>query len=147
MFQDHSRDQLRLTYCRVWQRLRAGQPLKPLEAQIAEVIVAHPEYQPLLEDQDDASGRDFDIGLGATNPFLHMGMHLALGEQVATDRPAGIAALHRQLCIQHGDRQAAEHAMMECLGEALWSAQRHATAPDETRYMGCLRRLSATKTR
>ena len=34
----------------------------------------------------------------------------------------------------------AEHAVMECLGETLWHAQRHGTALDSARYLECLRR-------
>ena len=31
--------------------------------------------------------------------------------------------------------------MMECLGEALWRAQRDGQAPDEVAYLQCLRWL------
>ncbi len=48
--------------------------------------------------------------MGETNPFLHMGMHLALQEQVALDRPAGIQAVYRQLGEQLGDVHDTEHA-------------------------------------
>jgi hypothetical protein len=34
--------------------------------------------------------RDFTRPGEGENPFLHMGLHLALREQIATDRPAGI---------------------------------------------------------
>jgi hypothetical protein len=31
---------------------------------------------------------------------------------------------------------------MECLGEALWNAQRNQTAPDETEYLDCLKKIA-----
>jgi hypothetical protein len=60
---------------------------------------------------------------------------------VATDRPAGIAALHAALARRHGDAHAAEHAMIEPLAEMLWEAQRSGTAADERVYLERLRSL------
>ena len=70
-----------------------------------------------------------------------MGMHLAIREQVSTNRPAGIRDVHARLASKLGDAHQAEHAMLECLGEALWQAQRNNTLPDETAYLESLNRL------
>jgi len=40
-----------------------------------------------------------------------------------------------------GSEHAAEHAMMEALGETLWEAQRAGAAPDEKGYLARLRRV------
>ena len=37
-----------------------------------------------------------------------------------------------------GDEHPAQHAVLECLGEVLWNAQRHGTAPDAALYLACL---------
>ncbi|MBK1692261.1 DUF1841 family protein [Ectothiorhodospira mobilis] len=140
MFADQGREQLRAMYCQAWRKWRAGEPLEPLERQIAELVREHPEYHGLLEDAGAARGAEFHIAEGVDNPFLHMGMHLALRDQVAMDRPAGIAAVHRALALRMGPH-GAEHAMMECLGTALWEAQRQGGAPDEQAYLDCLKRL------
>ena len=71
-------------------------------------------------------------------------MHMALREQVGTDRPAGIRRIHSGLSRQHGAHDA-EHRMMEALGRALWEAQRAGTAPDERRYLEDLERLISTR--
>jgi hypothetical protein len=134
------REGLRRMYAEAWARHRAGRPLEPLQAQIADVILEHPEYATLVEQGEDALLREWGPDGGAVNPFLHMGMHLALREQVATDRPAGVAAIHRRLSAAHGPHEA-EHRMMECLGEALWLAQRSGVMPDERAYLEALRRL------
>ena len=136
-----NRDQLRLMYVETWRKHREGLPLQPLEAQLADVIAVHPEYHALLADPEASQTAEFGPDSGTGNPFLHMGMHMALREQVATDRPAGIAALHRRLSQKLNDPHAAEHAMMECLGAALWNAQRAGVEPDEGEYLGCLRSL------
>jgi hypothetical protein len=141
IFAGQSRDQLRRTYAKAWRKFSAKQPLEPLEAQLAAVIAEHPEYVQWLEGGDAALAAEFTPERGQTNPFLHMGMHLAIREQVATDRPKGIAEIHRQLTAKLGDAHAAEHEMLEPLGQALWEAQRANRMPDEQAYLERLRML------
>ena len=138
MFQ--SRDEIRQVYLTVWQKLQNQQMLEPMEALIADIINLHPEYHSLLDQGEAVQEQEFDAGSGQSNPFLHMGMHIALREQVSTDRPPGIRDIHRQLSSQRGQHDA-EHAMMECLGQALWLARQNHSAPDETAYLNCLRKL------
>ena len=135
------RDRLRRMYCEAWRQRREGGVMEPLQAQIAAVIERHPEYQPLLEHPERALGREYLPELGETNPFLHMGMHLAIEEQVGTDRPAGIRDLYERLAARSADTHALQHRLMECLGEMIWQAQRDGTLPDEQRYLHCIRAL------
>ena len=141
MFLPDDREGLRQMYVDAWQRYRDGLPLEPLQAQIADVVAAHPEYQAALDDPDNALSRDWHPEQGVSNPFLHMGMHLAIREQLATDRPQGIGTVHSALLQRIGDVHEVEHRMAECLGEALWRSQRSGTPPDEIAYMEALRRL------
>ncbi len=133
------RDQLRRYYLHSWQKMQNNEPLEPLEKMVAEVVAQHPEYHTLLADEDKALGGEFLPETGDTNPFLHMGMHLAIQEQLGTDRPAGIREVYQQLLTRLGEPHAVDHQMMECLGEALWQAQRQQQAPDEQAYLRCLR--------
>ena len=135
------RNRLRRYYLQAWRKKQAGEALEPLENLIAAVIGQHPEYHSLLESEDTLD-RDFTPEGGQTNPFLHMGMHISLAEQIATDRPAGIRDIHRQVSTRLGDPHQAEHQMMECLGLALWEAQRQNRAPDEQAYLECLKKLA-----
>ena len=128
-------------YAEAWRKYSARQPLEPLEAQVTAVIAEHPEYIPLLESGSQALSTDYTPEGGRENPFLHMGLHLAIREQVATDRPPGIAQIHRSLATRLGDPHAAEHSMLEKLAETLWEAQRAGSAPDEQRYLERLRTL------
>jgi hypothetical protein len=134
------REGLRAVYVEAWRKRCAGLPAGPLEHQVADVIEQHPEYHGLLERAGDVLEQDWTPEDGATNPFLHMGLHLGLREQVATNRPPGIAELHGKLCARLGQHEA-EHRMAECLAEALWRAQRNNCLPDEVWYMEALRRL------
>jgi hypothetical protein len=138
MFQ--SRDEVRQMYLAVWHKLQQKLPLEPMEALIADIIEIHPEYHALLETGDDIRQQEFTPDQGQTNPFLHMGMHIALREQAAADRPVGVKAVHQKLLTQKGQHKA-EHSMMECLGQSLWNAQRNNQLPDEAAYLDCLKKL------
>ena len=137
-----NRDALRHAWIEAWRKHREKLPLEPLEAHIADVIALHPDYHPLLESpEQEALEQEWTALRGETNPFLHMGLHLALHEQLATERPAGIRDLHQALATRLGDLHAAEHAMIECLAEALWQAQRDNQPPDEAAYFANLKKL------
>ena len=126
-----------------WRKHQQKLPLQPLERLIAGVIREHPEYQQLIEAPEQALDQDFLPDAGQTNPFLHMGLHLGIREQVSTDRPAGIAGVYRSLAAKSGgDAHAAEHIMIECLAETLWEAQGSGRAPDEQKYIERLRHLA-----
>jgi len=77
------------------------------------------------------------------NPFLHMGLHMAVREQISIDRPPGIRALHAHLASRHGDVHDAEHILTECLGQTLWQAQRDGKMPDESHYLDLVRQRLA----
>jgi hypothetical protein len=134
------RNELRRAYAEAWHKHRAGRALNPLETQIAAIVGLHPEYESFVTGELD---QDFMPEGGRTNPFLHMGLHLGLREQIATNRPAGIAAVFSALTEKIGDVHTTEHRMIDCLAEALWEAQRANRAPDEAKYLRHLRRLSA----
>ena len=141
IFTGQNRDQMRRMYLEAWRKFCAHLPLEPLEAQLAGVIAEHPEYVTWLESGDTALGAEFTPEGGRENPFLHMGLHLAIREQVSTNRPAGITEIHRKLSARLGNAHAAEHLMLEPLGETLWEAQRHGRMPDEQAYLERLRQL------
>jgi len=141
VFSGEDRDALRRRYLEAWRKFSAREPLEPLERQIAAVIAEHPEYVAWLDSGEAALAAEFTPESGRVNPFLHMGLHLAIREQVATDRPPGIAQIHARLSQRIGNAHAAEHAMIEALAEALWEAQRNGSAPDEQAYLEDLRRL------
>jgi hypothetical protein len=136
----YSRDQLRQSYTDAWRRYTARLPMTALEALIADVLVRHPEYQAMV--RDDAAALAFDPAAGGAqeNPFLHMGLHLAVRDQISVDRPPGVRALLESLEARLGNAHDAEHALMESLAATLWEAQRSGRGPDEGRYMELARR-------
>jgi len=124
-----------------WCRHRQGKPLSPLESLVADVVAMHPEYHAWLEDPDAPLDREFYPDDGAQNPFLHLGLHVALREQLGAGRPEAVRTVYQRLLVRHGDAHAVEHQLIECIGQVLWEAQRNGTPPDEHAYVRCLRRL------
>ena len=125
-----------------WKKFQQKQPLTALEQQLAAVILDHPEYHAYLEHSASAAG--FANGLGGIehgNPFLHMGLHLALRDQVALDRPTGIANIYHALLKQHPTAHHVEHLMMEALAVCLWEANRTQRAPDDVAYLNACKEL------
>jgi len=138
------RDAMRRVFSAAWHKANNNEPLQPLERLVAEVIAEHPEYHPLLAMADGGIDREFPPELGKTNPFLHLGLHISVREQLAVDRPPGVVALYRRIRLRAGDAHATEHRVMECLAQSLWEAQRAGRMPDEAGYLDCLRSLAGS---
>src|SRR5512143_545917 len=135
-----SRDEARRFLAEAWAKHRAGAPLSALERVAADLIALHPEYHSIVEQPERHVDRDYGPEGGETNPFLHLALHLAVAEQLSIDQPPGIRAQFERLRAARGDEHAALHAVLECLGEVVWSAQRRGTPPDATLYLKCLER-------
>ena len=133
------RNEIRKMYSDAWKKHSERLPMTPLELQIAAIIDLHPEYHDDVTTDD--LDKDYTPDGGKTNPFLHMGLHLSIREQVATNRPPGVASALNSLSTKCGDTHDAEHQMIDCLAETLWEAQSQNCAPDEQKYLERLDRL------
>jgi hypothetical protein len=134
-----NRDQARQFFIDTWAKFQRRDPLSPLEEKTAAIIALHPEYHRVLENPTSFIATDWRPEAGDINPFLHLGFHLAIQEQLDIDQPHGIRAIHAQLATIHGDAHAAMHQILECLGETLWQAQRTSAALDGALYLQLLR--------
>ena len=146
---EHSREEVRRFFCDAWAKHQAGQAVSPLERIAIACMLEHPEYHGVLGDAAGAVAMDFPVEAGRENPFLHLSLHLSLEEQAAIDQPPGVRKLLEALARRHGDRHAAAHEAMECLGEVIWRAQRGSLPADiaaiNQGYLECLnRRLGIT---
>jgi Domain of unknown function (DUF1841) len=135
-----SQSDVRRFFCATHAKRIAGAPLTPMEALAADWIAQHPEYDADLADIELALAAVFDVEAGRTNPFLHLSMHLSITEQVAIDQPSGVRQAFELLAARLGSAHEAHHAMMECLGEMIWTSQRSGLPPDGQRYLDCVRR-------
>ena len=133
-----TRDQARNFLFETWRKRRKGALLTPLEDLTAQLIEKHPEFHSLLADPERHQDKDYAPEHGATNPFLHLMMHLTIEEQISIGQPHGIRAHFERLTQRFESEHDAQHRMMECLGEMIWQAQRNGTAPDAAIYLACL---------
>jgi hypothetical protein len=128
-----TRDEVRHFFCETWRKYGSKTVMSPIEAMALEAIVAHPEYHAVLDDPDSAERLE-------DNPFLHLSLHLAVAEQLSIDQPFGIRARYERLLEKTKSHHDALHAIMECLGEMVWIAQRNASPPDQEIYFNCMDR-------
>jgi hypothetical protein len=134
------RNAMRQVFFDAWQRAKNKQLLEPLQAMIVGIIEQHPEYHAIFDDADSSLDKDFNPGMGEANPFLHLSMHLAIQEQIGSQRPLNITDLYQRLSTKYGDTHQAEHKMMECLSEMIWQAQQNQTELDENIYLSCIQK-------
>ena len=137
-----SREQSRQFFFQAWEKHQAGKILEPLESQIVSVIQMHPEYHAFLSNPDSNKDKDYFPEMGDTNPFLHMGLHIAIKEQISIDQPFGIKHHYQRLLNKHQDPHIVEHLIMECLAQMIWEAQRNHSMPNNELYLECIARLS-----
>lgn len=135
-----NREAIRQTYYLSWQKNKNGEPLNPTEAIVCEVIKEHPEYHRIIEDTSRID-KDFTPENGETNPFLHMGLHIAIREQLATNRPIGIKNIYTDLMYKFQDTSKVEHMIMDYLVETIITSQKQGTPPDEKVYLDNLKKL------
>jgi len=135
-----SQHDVRHFFCAVAAKCRDRRPLTPLEDLAAQWIAEHPEYAADLADLDAALAAVFTVDEGRTNPFLHLAMHLSISEQTSIDQPSGLRQAVDLLAARRGSLHAAQHEVMECLGEMIWISQRSGRPPDGEAYLDCVRR-------
>ena len=135
-----SQEDVRRFFCAVQAKSRDGRPMDALETLASEWLRQHPEYQPDLEDAEAAVARVYDGSDGASNPFLHLSMHLSISEQCSIDQPQGIRQAVELLAARRGSLHDAHHEAMECLGQMLWESQRSGRPPDGDAYVECVQR-------
>lgn len=129
MFFPQNLVEIRRFYLQAWQKKMNEEVLSPLETQICQVITMHPEYHRFLE--EDCLDKDFPEG----NPFFHMGLHLAVLDQIQLNKPYGIRNIYQKLMLKYQSSHDVEHQMMEILQIILWQAQEKKELPDEQLYL------------
>lgn len=137
-----SRDQVRRFFCDAWKKYQERLPLVGAEVAAADIAAGHPEYHALLANPEQAVDQDWTPESGQMNPFLHLSLHLAIHEQVSIDQPPGIRAAFDALRTRL-DPHAAEHVILECLGETIWRAQRQGGQMDAPAYVDAVRRKAS----
>lgn len=141
-----SREQLRAhrqIFWDAWQKSQAGLPINALEVRIARVIEMHPEYHHFFDDLEAFLERDFQVDDGM-NPYLHLSLHLAIEEQLATKHPPEAArAMDHMVTMKKMERHDALHKILETLAETVYYAQRAGQEPDVEAYARRMKELAS----
>ncbi|MBK2357285.1 DUF1841 family protein [Francisella hispaniensis] len=141
MILSQDRYQLRKLFIDSWDKFINNKPLTALEEQIARIIELHPEYHKQIK--IDNIDKDYSPEMGQINPFLHISLHLAIIEQVQTNRPFGISNVYLQLLGKYNhDEHKVHHIMIDYLAEEMWKSQKYNTLPDEQNYLTKLQELT-----
>ena len=139
MFVQNSTDSRRF-FMGVRKKMLTQELLQPLEAMIANILNEHPEYNGLLTDEEKAFSDEYLTNNFDVNPFLHLGLHVALQEQLDANRPAGIASIYQSHRMRGlNDEHQLRHLMMGCLSNSLYKSQTSNAMPDEAEYLECLK--------
>lgn len=137
----NDRSTLRKVYFDAWHKYKEHLPLEPLEKRLATIILQHPKYHEIFDNPDKYLNYEFSIDQNETNPFLHLGMHTTILEQVSTDRPQGITVIFQQLMHKYGDSLEVEHQMINILVDTLWEIQSTGEDFNEKNYLEKMRKL------
>ena len=136
--------ELRKLYFDSWHKAKNNQLLSPMETIIVDVISRHPEYHPLFESIESFEAWQHERFQLNSNPFFHMGMHIAIIEQVQIDRPLGVKAVYEKLLKKHGSATIAEHKMMDCLAHCLVASFQDPNVEHKKVYLEALMRLASS---
>ncbi len=132
---------LRKIYFDAWRKFKENLPMEPLEKQLAHTIEQHPKYHDIFNNPEKYLNYDFAIDQNENNPFLHLGLHTTILEQVSTNRPDGITDLFQQLMHKYGDSLEVEHQMINILVDTLWKIQSTGEDFNEENYLEKIRKL------
>ena len=134
MLYTQDRTEQRKFLANAWQKFLGKKILDPLESQLTQVIEIHPEYHSLIQNVES----DYFPEQGEVNPFLHINLHLSLREQLSINQPHGIKEIYQKIVNSTGDSHEAEHKMMDCIAEMIFSSQKNKLPMDHQAYIRCL---------
>lgn len=133
-----SRDEVRQFFFAAWTKFRQQHTLTDLEKMAVGIMHMHPEYHAILDQPEHYLQQAYYPEMGETNPFLHMSLHLSIQEQISINQPTGITQAYGKLCTRYQEEHEAQHALLECLAETIWLAQRNQTGLDAAHYLNLI---------
>ena len=138
MIYTNDRDKIRGYFFTAWNKYRNKEELNDLEQQLVEIILIHPEYHDILDNPKQYHEKNFE---SIDNPFMRMGLHLAVREQVSLDAPKGMTSVYQTLLTREKDLVKAERMIVDCLWRIIAETQTGERLFDEGEYMRRLRKL------
>ncbi len=137
----NDRSTLRKIYFEAWHKFKENLPMEPLEKQLAHTIEQHPKYHDIFNNPEKYLNYDFSVDQNEANPFLHLGLHTTILEQVSTNRPEGITQIYKALLQKFGNSLEVEHQMINVLVDTLYEIQNTGEDFNEKNYLEKIRKL------
>jgi hypothetical protein len=131
MHHNYDVDKLRVIFVDTFKKMKLSLALTDLEKQIAYVIGLYPQYHQYLSDYQQ-TGRMYESD--DSNPFLTLSLHVAILEQVSTNRPEGILDLYH-LATGYIAAIEVEKLMAGVLYDQMHEALLQGHPPDESEYL------------
>ncbi len=131
--------QMREMFFSVWDKRQDGVNLSLVEQQIWYVISAYSEFHYIFANPDKYMFKD--TWSDDKNPFLCMGLHLGVMEQVINDSPEGIKPLYLKLCEQMKYAVKAEIAMRKVMVRFVKKTANENKPLDSRKYLLALETL------
>lgn len=139
MILGNQRENYRAVFFNAYKKYQKKLPLEPLEKQLLQIILDHPHYHFIFENEQNQKNDAWDKQL-KENPFLHMSLHISIRDQLAMDQPKGILAIYHDLVLKVGDTHEAEHLMMQILVNTLREMmEKNMSDFDEELYLNAIR--------
>ena len=143
MLHGTDRSNYRDFFFKLWKKMQTQEKLKPLEQIAAALIEQHPEYHDALLNIENDQPQEFPSNSLYENPFMHLGMHMGLIEQLQLDRPTGIRAVYMKLMQGDAtDEHQLQHQIMDIMGQQMWDAMHRGVDFDEMKYLEALGKLA-----
>lgn len=135
-----SREEFRQFFFTAFRKYQNNQALEPLESQVVQIILEHPEYHFIFESDENQFHDEWE-NQRTENPFLHMSLHLSIRDQAATDKPQGFTAIYQALVQQLKNPLEAEHKMMRVVSLTIQKMLQENKVFDEKEYLSELKKL------
>lgn len=98
-------------------------------------MVEYPEYVENMTEQGISVS-------GGRNPYIVLGAHMALNDQIKLDRPQGIRAIYSEGVRAYGHERT-KQLVLEVLIGMLESSYSYGEAPSEAAYLGAIDKVLA----
>jgi len=141
MLSENNREYYRQHFFNAWHKHVKGHILEPWESIVVDIIQKHPEYHHVLDDPGQFMNATFPEDNLNSNPFLHIGMHLALQEHIQLDRPAGFQKQYFTLLSKYKDPDWLEHKVMNIILNIIHESVHQQRKPDESKLLAALEKL------
>ncbi|MFY9269623.1 MAG: DUF1841 family protein [Candidatus Manganitrophaceae bacterium] len=129
-------------YFKIWERIKNGETLSGDSGIIAEVMEAHPEFDPYWPEGESAF-RPQEIDGSVVNPLVHTGVHVAVERQIAHQDPEEVEAALKTLLKKGLSRHEAIHRIASLWGGLYFrSIRQQGGSMEEGVYLEELRALA-----